>query len=112
MERSKREKPLLSSFWPAVALELEEGLKKLSKAELAKQIEDLRIESVCSCRERFCQSIFIESSPFGGVIPTTLEVGTMQVDVVAGRICFIEILDHDELIDSFEKLTTLVGATA
>lgn len=105
------EKPRLEDVWPDLASELRKGLLVAEKPDLAGQISELRIEATCGCGDRFCQSIHtIPPSDKPYPDPTyTIEVGDIQVDVAQGNICYIEIMDHDELESSFEELARIVG---
>lgn len=113
MDRNLKTKPTLKSYWPKVAEELEQGLRAKGKNDLAAEVENLRIEAVCPCEERFCQSIYV-SPPIKEIIDLkdkqTLELPQMQVDIVLGEIYLLELLYRDELIDSFEELLSLVGS--
>ena len=108
------EKPRLEDIWPGVAADLRTGLLALDKGDLASQIDDLRIEATCGCGARFCQSIHtvpLSDDPYPE--PSyTIEVGSIEIDVAGGNICYIEIMDREDLEASFAELANIVGDDA
>src|SRR5271157_4380570 len=88
---------------PALASELETLLFKAEEPELATQVSGLEIVDRCRCGDDFCASFYTQPKPVGSYGPghrnvaLAPEKGRLILDVVAGRIMFVEVLYRDEI---------------
>ena len=89
---------LLVNTAPAFAAELEEGLRKIERPDLAEQVQSLRLREVCKCEVEGCAS-FYTAAPMrrwfrrGKQVP----VGELVVDTIDGEIVYVEVLDRPDL---------------
>jgi hypothetical protein len=66
---------------------------------------DLRIVERCGCGDDFCQSFYTAEKPVGAYgdghrnVLLQPEHGMLILDVVHGRIMFVEVIDHPPLHD-------------
>ena len=94
---------LLSDTLPELALELERLLAKAGKPELAAQIPGLVILDRCRCGDDFCASFYTQPKPEGRYGPghdcmdLDADEGMVLLDVVAGTIVHVEILNRDDI---------------
>jgi hypothetical protein len=83
---------------PALAAELEAGLRDLGRPDLAEQLPSLKIVAVCPCEVEGCGS-FYTGRPMkrwfrrGKQTP----VGDLVVDTIDGEIVFVEVLGRPEV---------------
>ena len=90
---------------PSLASELQSLLLEANEPELAAQILDLKIVDRCRCGDDFCGSFYAEPKPHGSYGPNhrnvalTPEEGWLILDVVAGKIMFVEVLYRREIRD-------------
>src|SRR5690348_5248450 len=96
--------PLLRTTWPIFAAELTAALDVHGEAELTEQVECLRIVEECSCGDDFCQSFHTapkRPGPYGaGHRNVCLDAqwpGYLILDVVHGRIMYVEVLYRSQL---------------
>ncbi|WP_327262371.1 hypothetical protein OG444_13270 [Streptomyces sp. NBC_01232] len=96
--------PLVRDVLPVLAAELVRLLEEEGERELAICAHDLRIVADCGCGDDFCQSFRTEphppGTPFGPGhrnVPLLPDRGYLILDVVHGRIMFVEVLDRPEL---------------
>lgn len=67
---------------------------------------DLRIVERCECGDGFCQSFYTAEKPVGAYgdghrnVWLQPEYGMLILDVVRGRIMYVEIIDHPPLHDN------------
>ncbi|MFD8891382.1 hypothetical protein ACFVZ8_10890 [Streptomyces sp. NPDC059558] len=98
-----RAAPLVRDALPALAAELVRLLEEEGERELAICAHDLRIIADCGCGDDFCQSFYTERRPTGPYgpghrnVPLFTDRGYLILDVVHGRIMFVEVLDRPEL---------------
>ncbi|WP_063760415.1 hypothetical protein [Streptomyces sp. NRRL S-241] len=98
-----RAAPLVRDALPALAAELARLLEEEGERELAICAHDLRIIADCGCGDDFCQSFYTERRPTGPYgpghrnVPLFADRGYLILDVVHGRIMFVEVLDRPEL---------------
>ncbi|WP_203351649.1 hypothetical protein [Streptomyces sp. Sge12] len=98
-----RAAPLVRDALPALAAELVRLLEEEGERELAICAHDLRIIADCGCGDDFCQSFYTERRPTGPYgpghrnVPLFADRGYLILDVVHGRIMFVEVLDRPEL---------------
>jgi hypothetical protein len=90
--------PLLREKLPALAVELDRGLRAQGRSDLAEQIPTLRITAVCPCEVETCAS-FYTGRPMkrwfrrGKQVP----VGDLVVDSIDGEIVFVEVLGRPDV---------------
>ena len=93
----------LSNVLPALAIELEQLLKNQGEAELAAQVVQLTIVDRCRCGDDFCSSFYTLPKPEGHYGPShrCLDLdaaeGMLLVDVVAGKIAHVEVLNRSDI---------------
>ncbi|MFI8340152.1 hypothetical protein ACIF8W_08735 [Streptomyces sp. NPDC085639] len=98
-----RAAPLVRDALPALAAELVRLLEEEGERELSICAHDLRIIEDCGCGDDFCQSFYTERRPTGPYgpghrnVPLFADRGYLILDVVHGRIMFVEVLDRPEL---------------
>ncbi len=99
------ERPLVREVFPDLAAELVALLEEEGERDLAICAWDLRIVEGCGCRDDFCQSFYTGPRPEGAYgrghrsVPLLPSVGMLILDVVDGRIMFVEIIDRPPLRD-------------
>ncbi|MEV0760576.1 hypothetical protein [Nocardia sp. NPDC050435] len=91
--------PLLREVFPDLAAELSTLLTAEGETELAISVHDLRLVDECRCEDDFCQSLRTADHPAGEPYPAghrTLALspaaGMLTLDVVDGRIMYVEVL--------------------
>ena len=93
----------LSNVLPALAIELEQLLKNQGEAELAAQVVQLTIVDRCRCGDDFCSSFYTQPKPEGHYGPShrcmdlDAAEGMLLVDVVAGKIAHVEVLNRSDI---------------
>jgi hypothetical protein len=95
---------LLRECWPVLAAQLEEALRAADESALADDVGKLRLVQPCTCGEGNCQS-FYTAPPSDGSYGTGYRnvlldapwPGEFLLDVVDGKIVFVEILDRPPL---------------
>lgn len=99
------DRPLLRHVFPDFVAELIALLEAESERELALRVWDLRFFAECGCQDDFCQSIRTadhpEGPPYGEghrCVPLLPFSGMVNLDVVHGRIMYVEILDRPPLV--------------
>ncbi|MFE2245850.1 hypothetical protein [Streptomyces lavendulae] len=95
--------PLVREVLPALTAELVRLLEEEGERDLAVCAHDLRLVAVCGCGDAFCQSIrtgtHVPGTPYGpGLRSVHLlpERGMLNLDVLHGRIEYVEVLDRPE----------------
>lgn len=103
MKRQTIELPL-TDLLPAFAVELERLLTEAEEGELAKQVLDLKIFERCSCGDDFCSTFYTQPKPKGAygsghrcVRLFPVAGSHLVLDVVAGKIACIELLDREDV---------------
>ncbi|MGW2235441.1 hypothetical protein [Streptomyces sp. NPDC001759] len=93
--------PLIRDVFPDLIAELTTLLEEEGERELAVCAWDLRLVDACGCADDFCQSIRTADHPRGQpygpdhrCVPLSPSKGMLILDVVDGRIMYIEILDR------------------
>lgn len=91
--------PLLSETWPVFAAELAAALAAADEAGLAAEVAGLRVVDRCGCPDDFCQSFRTAPKPAGAYgdghrcVPLDAPwPGELVLDVVHGRIVYVEVL--------------------
>jgi hypothetical protein len=102
---AKAEPPFLREVYPDLCTELIELLNVDGHTDLGICAYDLRIVAPCSCGDDFCQSFYTAPPPNGAYgpghrnVPLFPKLGMLILDVVHGRIMFVEVLDRPPLRD-------------
>jgi hypothetical protein len=93
----------LSEILPTLAIELEQLLKNQGEVELAAQVPQLTIVDRCRCGDDFCSSFYTQPKPAGHYGPShrcmdlDATEGMLLVDVVAGKIAHVEVLNRADV---------------
>jgi hypothetical protein len=101
--RDKNAAMLLTDILPQLALELEQLLREHEESELAAQVPTLAIVDRCRCGDDFCASFYTQPKPEGAYGPDhhsldlDAENGMVVLDVVAGVIAHVEVLNRDDV---------------
>jgi hypothetical protein len=88
---------------PEFAAERRQLLEEQRESELVAQVPGLMIFDRCRCGDDFCAAIYTQPKPEGGFGPGHRNVrlmpedGMLILDVVAGEIACIEILDRNDV---------------
>lgn len=105
--------PLLSEAVPALAVEVEQLLRKEGEDTLASQIRELRVKSRCNCRQDNCATIYTGPGRPKYSVPLDESVGILVVDVDdRERIVGIEILDRPEYKTAIDALFSTLQSPA
>jgi hypothetical protein len=98
--------PLVREVFPELVGELVTLLEAEGENELAISARDLRLVAECDCGDDFCQSFKTESHPEGQpygqghrCVPLLPSEGMLVLDVVFGRIMYVEVLSRKPLRD-------------
>ncbi|MDX6739799.1 hypothetical protein [Actinocorallia sp. A-T 12471] len=96
--------PLIRDVLPELAAELVELLEAEGEHTLAALVPELRLVGRCDCGDDFCQSLRTAPHPTGlpygpGHRCVSLDPaeGMLVLDVVNGRIVYVEVLYRDRL---------------
>ncbi|MFF7988920.1 hypothetical protein ACFZDG_03880 [Kitasatospora xanthocidica] len=99
--------PLVREVHPELAAELIALLEEEGEHELAVRSRDLRLVARCGCHDDFCQSFMTEPHPDGQpyglghrCVPLSPSTGMIVLDVLDGRIVYVEVLDRAPLRDA------------
>ncbi|MFF7880696.1 hypothetical protein ACH40F_09580 [Streptomyces sp. NPDC020794] len=97
----EQEHPLVRDVFPDLVAELATLLEEEGERELAIRVRDVRLVGECGCGDDFCQSIQTADHPQGQpygpghrCVPLMPSKGMLILDVVDGRIMYIEIIDR------------------
>ncbi|MEV5842188.1 hypothetical protein AB0M32_09435 [Streptomyces sp. NPDC051985] len=97
----EQDHPLVRNVFPDLITELTALLADEGERELAICAWDLRLVDECGCGDDFCQSIQTADHPPGQpygpghrCVPLSPSKGMLVLDIVDGRIMYIEILDR------------------
>lgn len=94
---------LLTEILPQFARELEELLQRQGKFDLAAQVSTLTVIDRCRCGDDFCSSFYTQPKPQPSYGPgldsfdLDAETGMVVLDVVAGVIVHVEVLNRDDI---------------
>ncbi|MET7688434.1 hypothetical protein ABZT06_10710 [Streptomyces sp. NPDC005483] len=99
-----QEPPLVREVFPDLVDELAALLEAEGERDLAVCVRDVRLVGECGCGDDFCQSIRTadhpRGQPFGPghrCVPLLPSSGELILDVVDGRIMYVEILGRPPL---------------
>ncbi|WP_224756322.1 hypothetical protein [Streptomyces sp. col6] len=97
----EQDQPLVRDVFPGLVAELTALLEAEGEHWLAISAWDVRMAGTCSCTDDFCQSIRTADHPQGEpygpghrCVPLIPAEGMLNLDVLDGRIMFIEVLDR------------------
>ncbi|MFC5673568.1 hypothetical protein [Streptomyces incanus] len=97
----EQDHPLVRDAFPDLIAELTTLLEDEGEHELAICVRDVRLVAMCDCGDDFCQGIHTAvrqwGKPYGEghrCVPLSPSKGMLILDVVYGRIMYIEILDR------------------
>lgn len=98
--------PLVREVFPELVTELVALLVEEGEQELAVRARDLRLVAGCGCGDYFCQSFYTEAHPQGEpygpghrCVCLCPAEGMLILDVVGGRIMYVEVIDRLPLRD-------------
>ncbi|MFY7070162.1 hypothetical protein ACOQFV_30260 [Nocardiopsis changdeensis] len=99
-----REPPLVREVPPELVAELAALLEAEGERDLAIVAHDIRLVRACECADDFCQSFYTADHPRGTkfseghrTVALMPEVGMLHLDVVFGRIVYVEVLGRPPL---------------
>jgi hypothetical protein len=110
MNQQAEKRLLLAHTLPAFADELRQLLVEQGEAELAAQIQQLAILERCACQDSFCATFYTRPKPNGSFGPGHRNVvlapdeGTVILDVVAGQIACVEVLDRADVREKLDAV--------
>ncbi|HEV3172484.1 MAG TPA: hypothetical protein VGZ32_19215 [Actinocrinis sp.] len=96
--------PLLHEAFPVFSAELISLLNTEGHTDLATCAHDLAVVEQCPCEDDFCKSFYTAPRPDGAYgpghcnIPLHADHGMVVLDVVDGRIMFVEVLYFPPLL--------------
>ncbi|MFF4350153.1 hypothetical protein [Streptomyces sp. NPDC001530] len=97
----EQDHPLVRDVFPDLVAELTTLLEDEGERELAVSARDLRLVGECGCGDDFCQSLRTADHPQGQpygtghrCVPLLPSEGMLCLDVVDGRIMYIEVIDR------------------
>jgi hypothetical protein len=105
-EDGEQSHPLLRDIHPGFSAELVSLLEAEGESDLAICANDVHIINRCPCTDDFCQSFYTAPKPEGAYGPGHRNVslspshdhdGMIVLDVVRGRIMFVEVLFYPPL---------------
>ena len=84
---------LVREVLPALAAELETGLRGVGRPDLADRVSELRIRALCTCEVEGCRS-FYTGRPMKRWFRRGRQVAVddLVVDTIDGEIVFVEVL--------------------
>ncbi len=100
----------LAETLPAFAAELRQLLEQKGEPELAAQVPELMIFDRCRCGDEVCGTFYAQPKPLNGFGPGHRNVrlmpedGMLILDVVAGEIACVEILDRDDVREKLDAV--------
>jgi hypothetical protein len=103
MPEQNATRPLLTDTLPAFSVELRQLLEEQGEPALAAQVSGLAILDRCRCGDAFCATIYTQPRPKDGYGPGHRNVrlmpedGMLILDVVAGEIACVEVLDREDV---------------
>ena len=113
-------KPLLQAVLPDFTGELSAGLLAIGRRDLADQVPALRIWDRCRCGDSVCTSFYVGPKPAGpwrgegdheNTVPE-VDHGMIVLDVVAGTVRYVEVLDRPEIGAALRAATRTHSSSA
>jgi hypothetical protein len=102
-DQQQEKRPSLADTLPAFAAELHQLLIEQGEPDLAAQVPGLAILDRCRCGDDICATFYTQPKPNGGFDPGHRNVrlmpneGMLILDVVAGEIACVEVLDREDV---------------
>lgn len=103
--------PLLTRVVPGLARAMEAALRGQGEEALAEQVAELRIARVCRCGQPYCASFWTTERPLARWLARGRHIelggeraGQVALDVVRGRIVYVEVLNRGEVRDALAAL--------
>ncbi|MGA8676838.1 MAG: hypothetical protein WB621_16605 [Candidatus Acidiferrales bacterium] len=112
MKQQTETQLLLAAVLPEFAAELRQLLTEQGEAELAAQVSGLMIFDRCRCGDDFCGTFYTQPKPDGSFGPghrnvaLTTGQGMLILDVVAGEIACVEVLDRKDVRQMLHAVLT------
>lgn len=97
------ERPLLTEFLPEIAEEVRQLRTISERTDLLPSLDTARFVSPCRCLDDFCSSIYTAIKPSGPwgpnheTVPLGANTGMINLDVVNGKIVYVEILNRPDI---------------
>jgi hypothetical protein len=94
---------LLKELFPDLVEEIRDLLKAEDRTELISSLETARVVDKCRCKDDFCSSIYTAAKPTGSwgpdheTVPLEPKQGMINLDVVAGKIVYVEVIDRPDI---------------
>jgi hypothetical protein len=111
MNHQTENRPLLSDTLPAFATEIRQLLIEKGEHDLAAQVSGLKILERCRCEDDICCGTFYtRPKPEGTFGPGHRNVrlmpseGMLILDVVAGEIACVEVLDRKDIRQKLDEV--------
>jgi len=111
MNQQAQNRPLLADILPTFVTELQQLLTEQGELELASQVPTLAIHDRCRCKDDICCGTFYtQPKPEGGYGPGHRNVrlipeeGMLILDVVAGEIMCVEVLDREDVREKLDEV--------
>ena len=107
---SKQNQIPISEALPLFADELQKLLTEKGESELAAQVPTLAIYDRCRCKDAICATFYTQARPAGAFGPghrnvaLTPDEGMLILDIVAGVICCVEVLDRTDVHQTLAAL--------
>jgi hypothetical protein len=106
---NQQNQTLLSEALLSFSTELRQLLEEQGEQELAAQVPGLMIFDRCRCGDDFCATVYTKRKPQGSFGPghrnlrLTLERGMVILDIVAGEIACVEVLDRNDVREKLDE---------
>jgi hypothetical protein len=110
MNEQTEKRLLLTDTLPALASELRQLLTENGEPGLAAQVPGLMIFDRCRCGDDFCSTFYTQPKPNGSFGPGHRNVrlmpteGMLILDVVAGEIACVEVLDREDVRQKLDEV--------
>jgi hypothetical protein len=111
MNQQTEKQLLLVDTIPSFATELYQLLEEQGEPDLAAQVPALVILDRCRCTDDICATFYTQPKPKGGFGPghrnmhLMPEEGMLILDVVAGEIACVEVLDRNDVRENLDEAT-------
>jgi hypothetical protein len=110
MNQKTQKRLLLAGTLPAFATELRQLLEEQGEPELAAQVPEMMIYDRCRCEDDICATFYTQPKPNGGFgsghrnVRLMPEDGMLILDVVAGEIACVEVLDRSDVREKLDAV--------
>jgi hypothetical protein len=110
MNQQTEKRLFLADVLPAFAAELRELLEEQGEPELASYVPNLSILERCRCGDDICATVYTKPKPKDGFGPGHRNVrlmpeeGMLILDVVAGEIVCVEVLDRKDVRQKLDEV--------